>query len=95
MSKKIADEGFKASTGGKLGAGVYISPFVEYACSYSRGGVTIETQQGKKQFLIVLQVAVRPHSLKKEGYPNHQGENQEWTADATNVRPYGLLIKEQ
>lgn len=94
MSKAIADEGFKASTGGKLGPGVYVSPFLAYACGYSRGGISVETTSGKKRFDIVLQLAVRPNSVMREGYPNQDGENQEWTANPKDVRPYGLLIKE-
>jgi len=92
--KKIVADGFRASSGGKLGAGVYVSPSISYVGENYCPTLQLETTSGKKTFKFMLQVAVCPSSLKKEGFPDGSGTNQEWTSEPGGVRPYGLLIKE-
>lgn len=84
--------GFKPSASGTFGPGVYVSPFVEYAESYAQT-LAVDLTSGTKQFKVVLQVAVKPDSIMKEGRPGSSGENQEWTVPPEHVRPYGLLLK--
>jgi len=93
-AKGIVDGGFKASSGGKLGAGVYTSPLVQYVEGGYCPTLQLKLSAGTKQFKFVLQVAVRPGGIIQEGHPDASGTNQEWTAQAQDVRPYGLLIKE-
>jgi len=89
----IVDTGFEPSKSGKIGPGVYVSPFIDYVQGYG-GKVHVDTTNGCKQFLFALQVAVEPGSIMREDYPRGGGDNQEWTAPPNSVRPYGLLIKD-
>ncbi|CAK0903054.1 unnamed protein product [Prorocentrum cordatum] len=92
--KKIVDGGFRASAGGKLGAGVYVTPKSQYSEAHYCAKIQLQTTSGPKAFSYMLQVAVRPGSIINEGYPDGSGINQEWTVDPKDVRPYGLLVKE-
>ncbi|CAF1235922.1 unnamed protein product [Rotaria sp. Silwood1] len=52
------------------------------------GAVELDTEQGKKKFMCMLQVAVNPDSVQ---YPT----NDIWVAPKPqDIRPYGILIKE-
>jgi hypothetical protein len=106
----IANEGLKPSKFGLLGPGVYVSPHVEIAESFSKPiKVVVQEENGKeinKFYICVFQLAVRPGSITKEDNPTrvinpelwHQyygDENSEWVIkDPKNVRPYAILWKE-
>jgi len=84
VAKKILNEGFIASSRGKIGRGVYLTPFLDYlGPKYLK---TFETIHGRK-FKFVLEVAVKPGRIIDEYLGN------EWTVEPQNVRVYGLLVK--
>merc|ERR1712187_409782 len=60
----IMGNGFKASTYGDYGPGLYVSPYVEYAAKYAGKGLAIQTKSGNKNLLLAFQVAVRPGKAK-------------------------------
>jgi len=73
----ILQTDFNPSSDGDFGPGLYVSPLVEYAALYNRGGITIQTTQGPKKFHIGFQVAVRPkptHSGSKAVPDSHRVE---------------------
>jgi len=82
-----------------MGPGIYVSPHVEHAETYSYK-LTIPTTQGNKNYKCIFQLCVNPGSISKEGYPlkkhpNYGNENSEWLIiDKKDVRPYGILVKE-
>ena len=101
--RPFVDNGFKSSIGGKLGAGVYVSPFVEYCNGDYRGCITIPIEGGtEKTVSCVFQCAVK--SVKSSGFPmaaagvQHgydPAEHAEWLVEnPSHVRPYGILLKE-
>ncbi len=108
--RPIVDNGFNPSSKGKLGAGVYVSPFVEYCngnyqgCITSyQGCITIPIEDGtEKRVSCVFQCAVR--SVQRSGFPmgaagvQHgydPAEDAEWlVTNPSHVRPYGILLKE-
>ena len=100
--RPIVDNGFNPSSGGKLGAGVYVSPFVEYCNGGYQGCITIPMDNGtEKRVSCVFQCAVK--SVQRSGYPmataaQHgydPAEHAEWlVTNPSHVRPYGILLKE-
>jgi len=107
--KPIAEEGFQVSLTGVLGSGVYVSPHVEIAESFSKPIKIVVEEDGKvisKEYICVFQLAVRPGSITDEANPTkttfpqlwHQyygDENSEWViSDPKDVRPYAILWKE-
>jgi hypothetical protein len=96
----------KPSKNGKLGPGVYITPHIEYAMCYAgTGSLSLPGISEEKQYLMVMQCAVRPDSILREGFPgfkifpamnfNRYGEeNSEWTAQREDVRVYGICMIE-
>eukprot|EP00296_Roombia_truncata_P002627 JP438642.1.p1 GENE.JP438642.1~~JP438642.1.p1 ORF type:complete len:128 (+),score=1.62 JP438642.1:1-384(+) len=106
VAKPIYEDGFKPSSWGKLGPGVYVSPHLEYALNYARSyKAKIQTQKGLKEFFIIIQVGVRPGSIEDEGYggswtteklqKRYGKEPSEWVIpEPADVRPYGVLIKD-
>lgn len=75
----------RESPGGKLGKGVYVSPMVEYAVSYS-SPCAINVNQEKVEFVIIFQCAVRPGKILREGFPCHKIGNQGWGGFASEYR---------
>jgi hypothetical protein len=71
------------------GPGVYCSPNPEFIEDHYAGSVEIDTQQGRKRYKCMLQVAVNPHGVF---ITNHKDI---WVAsEPEHIRPYGILIKE-
>lgn len=84
---------FTPSKDGKGGAGIYMSPFIEYCEKNDYCGIVV-TEMGKK-FIFVIQAAVCPDGIVKELVQcKHTGENQEWVCATGCVRPYGILVKQ-
>jgi hypothetical protein len=104
--RPVVDGGLRASGGGcKLGAGVYVSPFIEYAggpYSKYKSEITIPLDDGtEKKVNCAFQCAVK--SIQKSDFKMPGGErfgydpsdHAEWLVeDASHVRPYGILIRD-
>ena len=78
-SRKILKEGYKNSTGGYFGRGVYMTESIDYAAHYSirKAGVTAKklskptcVKKSMKIYIFVNEVA-EPRSLKVEKYENY------------------------
>ncbi|CAF3544711.1 unnamed protein product [Rotaria sp. Silwood1] len=81
--------GFREARVDVYGSGVYCSPNPVWLGNsrYVRA-VELDTEQGKKKFMCMLQVAVNPDGVQ---YPT----NDIWvTPKPQDIRPYGILIKE-
>eukprot|EP01094_Clydonella_sp_ATCC50884_P004635 TRINITY_DN13671_c0_g1_i1.p1 TRINITY_DN13671_c0_g1~~TRINITY_DN13671_c0_g1_i1.p1 ORF type:complete len:735 (+),score=211.64 TRINITY_DN13671_c0_g1_i1:149-2206(+) len=66
--------GFIPSGGGKLGAGVYLSPYFEYAAiRYGSAKSTVTLSDGSvRTYVVVLQCCVDPAGITRTGYPSSQ-----------------------
>ena len=85
----IYANGFRTARVHAYGSGVYCSPNPKFLERGHVGSVPVDTQQGKKYFKCMLQVAVNP-----DGVTFHYN-NEIWVvADPKDIRPYGILIKE-
>eukprot|EP00111_Clytia_hemisphaerica_P007324 TCONS_00021315-protein len=104
----ISSGGFRASKVGYYGAGVYVSPLIEFASAYARPLVSTNDLT----MVIVLQVRVKPGSYKKDHivekvcpknwcdppcikqFKFFKGSALEWiVSDPKNVRPYSICVK--
>ena len=96
----IVSGGFHPSGGPslKMGPGVYVSPHPAYADRYGAEHEVRFADGLRRRFRCILQCAVRPDAVVREGYPacaDYPGEKSEWLlADPAAVRPYGILFKE-
>ncbi|CAF0942339.1 unnamed protein product [Rotaria sordida] len=85
----IYKTGFRSARVAAYGSGVYCSPdpiFPEV--SYVKA-VECDTQQGKKMFKCMLQVAVNPDGV------NFTSDKSIWVVpNPEDIRPYGILIKD-
>ncbi|CAF4060778.1 unnamed protein product, partial [Rotaria sp. Silwood1] len=84
----IFKTGFRPARAAAFGPGVYCSPNPKFPeVGYVRP-VPLDTQQGEKSFICMLQVAVNPDGVQ---FPT----NDIWVVpDPKDIRPYGILIKE-
>ena len=86
--ESIVNNGFDVTKShrNKYGIGIYCSPNIEIAESYSK---TFESQITGGKYKIVLQVRVNPDSIKSIPKTDY------WLIeDDLDIRPYGILIKE-
>ena len=85
----IYESGFRPARVDAFGPGVYCSPNPKFPENGYVRSVPLDTQNGKKNFKCMLQVAVNP-----DGVTFHYN-NEIWVvADPKDIRPYGILIKE-
>lgn len=85
----IYKTGFRQARVAVYGEGVYCSPDPKVPENGYVRPVSLETQQGTKKYICMLQVVVNP-----DGVAVHC-DNKIWVvADVANIRPYGILIKE-
>lgn len=88
----IADTGYFLSMGQrfKFGEGIYSTPDIRIAERYAT-----EFEHEGKKYLIVLQNRVNPITLKKMKNADNIGTEEYWlNPEQSDVRPYGILIKE-
>ena len=82
----IASEGYDVNRGRrqKYGKGIYSSPELSYVeCYYAT-----EFSNNGKEYKIVFQNRVNPANLHKAN------EDKYWIVDGSDIRPYGILVKE-
>ncbi len=85
----IYKTGFRKARVAAYGAGVYCSPDPTFPERGYVGEVEINTQQGKKKFRSMMQVAVNPDGVQ------FTSDQKIWVvAEPEDIRPYGILIKE-
>lgn len=85
----IHKTGFRAARFAAYGAGVYCSPDPAFPEHGYVGTVPCDTQNGRKNFKCMLQVAVNPDGVQ------FTKDAKIWVvANPENIRPYGILIKE-
>ncbi len=85
----IYTTGFRPSEVGRYGPGVYRSPDPKFPEKGYVTPVELDTQEGKKKFKCMLQVAVNPNGVK------FTSDKDIWVVpNPQNIRPYGILIKE-
>lgn len=75
------------------GAGVYSSPDIKIATGYSKS-VQIDTVNGTKKFHYVLMVAVNPENMNTTSYKDCP-KDYYLAPTADDIRPYGILLKEE
>ena len=84
-AKGIAAQGYDVNCGThfKYGRGIYSAPDLDtaegYATKFSKDG---------KRYTIVLQNRVNPAKLRKAN------QDKYWLVDDSDIRPYGILVKE-
>jgi hypothetical protein len=84
----IYENEFHTARNTAYGPGVYCSPNPKFPEEGYVNSVPLDTQQGKKSFKCMLQVAVNPDGVKI-------ATDDIWVvADPKNIRSYGILIKE-
>jgi len=84
----IHKTGFREARVAVHGAGIYCSPDPTFPENGYVGTVTMNTKQGPKSFMCMLQVAVNPDGVKI-------ATNEIWVAlEPKDIRTYGILIKE-
>eukprot|EP00210_Caulerpa_lentillifera_P008805 g8401.t1 len=91
-AESIAQYGFDISKGkrSKFGQGIYTTPDLKIAERYAT-----EFKHEEKTYLIVVQNRVNPETLKKLKTTDI-GTGEYWlNPRSTDVRPYGILIKEK
>ncbi|CAF2988663.1 unnamed protein product, partial [Rotaria sp. Silwood2] len=85
----IYKTGFRSARVAAFGAGVYCSPDPKFPEKGYVGVVQCDTQQGKKKFKCMLQVAVNPDGVRIAT------DKEIWVVpNPEDIRPYGILIKE-
>lgn len=85
----IYKTGFRKARVHAYGEGVYCSPDPTFPERGYVGDVEFDTQQGKKKFKCMLQVAVNPDTVI---FTSDKGI---WVVpEPEDIRPYGILIKE-
>ncbi|CAF4578689.1 unnamed protein product [Rotaria socialis] len=85
----IYKTGFRPARVAAFGSGVYCSPDPTFPEKGYVGVVQCDTQQGRKNFKCMLQVAVSPDGV------TFASDNSIWVvSNPEDVRPYGILIKE-
>jgi hypothetical protein len=85
----IHKTGFRTARVAAYGGGVYCSPDPTFPERGYVGVVEFDTEQGKKKFKCMLQVAVNPDGVKFTSDPKI------WVVpNPEDIRPYGILIKE-
>ena len=85
----IHKTGFRKARIRAHGAGVYCSPDPTFPERGYVGAVECDTQQGKKSFKCMLQVAVNPDGV------TFTEDAKIWVVpNPEDIRPYGILIKE-
>ena len=85
----IHKTGFRSARVTKYGAGVYCSPDPTFPENGYVGTVECDTQQGKKKFKCMMQVAVNPDGV------TFTSDKKIWVVpNGEDIRPYGILIKE-
>ena len=82
----IASEGYDVNRGRrqKYGKGIYSSPELSYVEHY----YATEFSNNGKEYKIVFQNQVNPANLRKAN------EDKYWIVDDSDIRPYGILVKE-
>jgi hypothetical protein len=84
----IFENGFRTARVDLYGPGVYCSPNPTFPENGYVHSVLLDTQQGKKSFKCMLQVAVNPDGV-------NIATDDIWVVpDPKNIRPYGIIIKE-
>lgn len=92
-AESIADQGYLLSKGKrfKYGEGIYSTPDLQIAQKYAG-----EFGHEGKEYLIVMQNRVNPKTLKKIKGADKTGMGEYWlNPEQSDVRPYGILIKEK
>ena len=85
----IHKSGFREARVNVHGAGVYCSPDPTFPVKNYVGTVQLQTKQGSKKFMCMLQVAVNPDGVKLTPAPKI------WVVpDPKDIRTYGILIRE-
>jgi hypothetical protein len=88
-TSSIYNDGFHEAGTAYYGPGVYCSPNPTFVENGYAGNVKLDTKLGKKNFKIMLQVAVNPD----DGFSNPNPDI--WVVQhPENIRTYGILIKE-
>jgi len=92
-AESIAEKGYLLSKGKrfKFGYGIYSTPDIEIAEQYAA-----EFKHGWKTYLVVIQNRVNPESLERIENADSVGTGVYWlNPHQSDVRPYGLLIREK
>lgn len=85
----IYKTGFRKARVHAYGDGVYCSPDPKFPEVGYVGIVACDTEEGRKKFKCMLQVAVNPDGVK------FTTDKQIWVVpDPEDIRPYGILIKD-
>ncbi|CAF5025723.1 unnamed protein product [Rotaria sp. Silwood1] len=85
----IFENGFRPARITVHGDGVYCSPNPKFPENGYVATVELDTQEGKKKFKCMLQVAVNPDAVR------FTKDKDIWVApNPEDIRPYGVLIKE-
>ncbi|CAF3623991.1 unnamed protein product [Rotaria socialis] len=85
----IYKTGFRPARVAAFGSGVYCSPDPTFPEKGYVGVVQCDTQQGRKNFKCMLQVAVSPDGV------TFASDNSIWVvSNPEDIRPYGILIKD-
>ncbi|CAF3702431.1 unnamed protein product [Rotaria sordida] len=85
----IYKTGFRSARVAAYGSGVYCSPDPIFPEVGYVKAVECDTQQGKKMFKCMLQVAVNPDGV------NFTSDKSIWVVpNPEDIRPYGILIKD-
>ncbi|CAF0759537.1 unnamed protein product [Adineta steineri] len=85
----IYRNGFEKARTAAYGPGVYCSPDPQWLENSYGATVEMDTEQGKKKYKCMLQVAANPDGVK------FTSDSKIWVvSNPEDIRPYGILIKE-